>query len=172
MTTASIRKLCRCVRARLAAAAAPAHPQAGIALVEALVAIVVFSIGVLGIVGMQARSVQMLGDAAYRAQAAQHASELIAEMWTSDPSRRAVLYSTGGVRYAQWAALVEAGSRSLPGAVTNPPVVNVVTTQVAIPSPDPITFTVSDVTVTVLWQAPGAPVSQYVTTARILEPQS
>lgn len=148
--------------------------QAGVALIEALVAIVVFSVGILGIVGMQARSVQMLGDAGFRSQAAQHASGLISEMWTADPSQRAQLYSSAGsgARYAQWLTRVQTGSTALPGATANPPAVTVVTSQTVMAGVGVGTYTVSDVTITMFWQRVGAPVSQYVTTARILEPQS
>ncbi|MBU6272684.1 MAG: hypothetical protein KGQ67_15360 [Betaproteobacteria bacterium] len=141
-------------------------------------AILVFSLGILGVVGMQARSVQMMSDATFRAQAAQHASELIAEMWTVDPSRLAALYSSGtspvGDRYTQWLAQITSGSRSLPGASANPPTVTVVTAQTAY-STD-ISFgsqTATTVTVTVRWKPPGTDtVGSYTTTAMILEPQS
>ena len=147
--------------------------QRGIAMVEALVAIVVFSIGVLGIVGMQARSTQMLTDSVYRAQAAQVASELISEMWTADPSKLALLYaSSSGVRYNQWRARFQSGANGIPGATANPPTVVVQTTQVPLPTVPGVSYTVSNVTVTIFWQRPGGAVSQYITTARILEPQS
>lgn len=148
--------------------------QLGFAMVEAMVSIVIFSIGILGIVGMQARSSQLMSDAVFRAQAAQVASELIAEMWTSDPVMRPNLYSSAasGLRYNQWRARFQSGATGLPGSTTNPPSVVVVNNQVPLPTV-PVTFyTVSDVTVTVFWQTPGGVVSQYVTTARILEPQS
>ena len=147
-------------------------------LVEALVAILVFSLGILGVVGMQARSVQMMSDATYRAQAAQHASELIAEMWTVNPSRLAALYSSGtdpvGTRYAQWKGRIVSGSTALPGASANLPTVTVTTTQTAYSTN--ISFgsqTATTVSVTVRWKAPGSEtVGSYTTTAMILEPQS
>lgn len=159
-------------RARAASRAA----ERGVVLLEALIAIVVFSIGILGLVGMQARSVQMLSEATLRSQAAQHASELIAEMWTTDPSQRAIVYSSGGgsaVRYDEWAARVQYGSRALPGATDAPPVVVVNTVQTAFSAVGAGNSTASQVTVTIFWQPPGAPAaSQYTTTALILEPQS
>jgi type IV pilus assembly protein PilV len=150
--------------------------QRGFMMVEALVAILVFSLGILGVVGMQARSVQMMSDATLRAQAAQHASELIAEMWTVDPSSLGTLFSSSpaGARYTQWRGRVESGSTALPGAATLPPQVTVATAQVAYPPT--LAFgnqTATTVTVTVRWQAPGsAAASSYTTTAMILEPQS
>ncbi len=150
--------------------------QRGFMMVEALVAILVFSLGILGVVGMQARSVQMMSDATFRAQAAQHASELIAEMWTVNPSALGTLFasSPAGARYSQWRARVETGSTALPGATALPPEVTILTAQV--PYPPTLAFgnqTATTVTVTVRWQAPGAAsASSYTTTAMILEPQS
>jgi type IV pilus assembly protein PilV len=150
--------------------------QRGFMLVEALVAILVFSLGILGVVGMQARSVQMMTDATFRAQAAQHASELIAEMWTANPSALAALYasSPAGVRYEQWRLRIQSGATALPGAASLPPEVTVQTAQIAYP----VTLAVGNqtatrITVTVRWQAPGAAASNsYTTSAMILEPQS
>jgi type IV pilus assembly protein PilV len=153
--------------------------QGGIAILEALIAILIFSIGVLGIVGLQARSVQGLGDAGFRSQAVQHANEVISEMWMTDPGLRAGLYNsaTSGTRYLAWATGVTSGTRLLPGAASNLPiiVVNTVQTPITILTGG-ASYTYSDVTVTVRWVAPGAPpgapVNQYTTTARIMEPQS
>lgn len=150
--------------------------QRGFMMVEALVAILVFSLGILGVVGMQARSVQMMSEATLRAQAAQHASELIAEMWTVDPSALGTLFSSNpaGARYTQWRSRVDSGSTALPGAASLPPEVTVATVQVAYPPT--LAFgnqTATTVTVTVRWQSPGAAAaSSYTTTAMILEPQS
>ncbi len=152
--------------------------QRGVALLEAMIAILVFSIGVLGVVGLQARSVQGLGEAGFRSQAVQHANELIAEMWMTDPGLRSNLYNsaTSGVRYSEWLSRVSTGSRLLPGASANPPTVLVNTVQQPLAASPGDNFTYSDVTVTIRWLPPGSPagtpVSQYVTTARILEPQS
>lgn len=152
--------------------------QLGVVMLEALIAIMIFSIGVLGIVGLQARSVQGMGEAGYRSQAVQHASQLIAEMWTVDPGLRAANYAStpAGTRYTTWAARVTAGATSLPGAADNPPIVTVNTVQQPITMLPGQNFTFSNVTVTIRWLPPGAPagtpVSQYTTTARMLEPQS
>jgi type IV pilus assembly protein PilV len=155
-------------------ARAPKIAQRGIAMVEAMVAIVIFSIGVLGIVGMQARSTQMMTDSVFRAQAAQLATELIAEMWTSDPSQRPQQFSsaTSGVRYVQWRNRFQTGANALPGAVANPPQVTVVTQQLNLPTIPVTQYTTTDVTITVFWQRSGGPVNQYITTARVMEPQS
>ncbi len=161
---------------RTARRAGHAPGQRGFMLVEALVAILVFSLGILGVVGMQARSVQMMTDATFRTQAAQHASELIAEMWTVDPSALAALFASNpaGVRYEQWRQRLQSGASSLPGAASLPPEVAVQTVQVAYPSTLAVgSQTATQITVTVRWQAPGATAaSAYTTSAMILEPQS
>ena len=152
--------------------------QGGVALLEAMIAILVFSIGVLGIVGLQARSVQGLGEAGFRSQAVQHANDLIAEMWITDPGLRSNLYSSApaGARYNAWVNRVTTGSKLLPGAIANPPIVVVNTVQQPISLLPGDNYTYSDITITVRWISPGSPpgtpVSQYITTARILEPQS
>jgi type IV pilus assembly protein PilV len=154
----------------------PRH-QSGVAILEALIAILIFSVGILGIVGLQARSVQGMSEAVFRSQAVQHADELIAEMWTSDPGLRKTLYESAnaGVLYNTWKAKIVGGARMLPGASANPPIVTVVSTQTPVAMLDGTNFFTSDVTVTIRWVPPGAPPatppSQYVTTARILEPQ-
>ena len=150
--------------------------QKGVMLVEALVAILIFSLGILGVVGMQARSVQMMTESVFRAQAAQHASALIADMWMTNPAQRANLYASAGanpLRYNQWKTLIETGATALPGAAANPPLVTVDTQQVVYSAAGSGNQTVSQVTVTVFWQPPGvATPSSYTTTAMIMEPQA
>lgn len=58
--------------------------QNGVMLLEALIAILIFSIGILGIVGLQATAVKQSTDARYRAEAAQLAEQLMAQMWISN----------------------------------------------------------------------------------------
>lgn len=148
----------------------------GVALVEALMAILVFSLGILGVVGMQARSVQMLSEATLRTQAAQHASDLIAEMWTTDPAQRANLYASAGgnpVRYEAWKNRILSGPLSLPGADATPPVVVVNTVQTPYSIVGAGNSTASNVTITIFWTVPGSTSNNsYTTTAMILEPQS
>lgn len=150
--------------------------QRGVVLVEALIAILIFSLGILGVVGMQARSVQVMTEATFRAQAAQHASELLSEMWTADPGQRANLYSSSAstpIRYTQWKTRMTTGSLALPGVASNPPQVTVNTQQVAYSAVGAGSQTVSAVTITVFWQPPGVSTpSSYTTTAMIMEPQS
>lgn len=144
----------------------------GMAQIEALVAVVVFAIGVLGIVGMQSRSVQMLGEATWRARAAQQAGALIAEMRTVAPDARARLYAsrTDGARTQRWAASLREGDDALPGVDRLPPEVIVRTQRLSLP--DGRELVVSDVTVTVQWQRPGAVAGRYVASTRIQDGRS
>ena len=161
---------------RPAAVRSARRSQRGVVLVEALIAILIFSLGILGVVGMQARSVQVMTEATFRAQAAQHASELLSEMWTADPGQRANLYSSSAstpIRYTQWKTRMTTGSLALPGVASNPPQVTVNTQQVAYSAVGAGSQTVSAVTITVFWQPPGVSTpSSYTTTAMIMEPQS
>lgn len=55
--------------------------QGGALLIEALVAILLFSIAILGIAGLQARGVEVVRDAEYRAQASLYANQIVGLMW-------------------------------------------------------------------------------------------
>jgi type IV pilus assembly protein PilV len=147
------------------------NQQNGSALLESLIAILIFSFGILGMVGMQARSTQLLSDASFRSFAAQHAADLVAEMWTVDPGVRASIYGTGGVRYVQWHERLKTGVAQLPNAGTLAPQVTVNTVETKLNN-STNSFIASDVTITIFWQRIGYPVNQYSTTSRILEPQS
>lgn len=148
----------------------------GVALLEALIAILIFSLGILGVVATQARSVQLLSEATLRSQAAQHVSDLIAEMWLTDPAQRAQLYdstSATPIRYLAWKQRIETGPRALPGAADAPPEVVVNTIQTPYSALSLGSQTVSAITVTIFWAPPGAgTTNSYTTTAMILEPQS
>jgi type IV pilus assembly protein PilV len=148
----------------------------GVALIEALIAILLFSLGILGTVATQARSVQMLSEATLRSQAAQHATDLIAEMWLTDPALRQALYSSTAaspIRYQAWKERLESGARALPGAADDPPQVDVEIIQTPYSMLAAGSQTVSAVTVTIFWKSPGAEEgNSYTTTAMILEPQS
>ncbi len=148
----------------------------GVALLEALIAILIFSLGILGVVATQARSVQLLSEATLRSQAAQHVSDLIAEMWLTDPAQRAQLYdstSATPIRYLAWKQRIETGPRALPGASDAPPEVVVNTIQTPYSALSLGSQTVSAITVTIFWSPPGAgTTNSYTTTAMILEPQS
>lgn len=138
--------------------------QSGIMLLEALIAILIFSMGVLGLVGMQAAAVNASRDAKYRADAGLLANELIGQMWASKRDGAALqsdFSSTGSTpnAYSAWATRVAA---TLP--VPAVPTV-VVVPALVIPNKPP---TSSKVTITVNWQAPGGPVSNYKVVVQVI----
>lgn len=124
--------------------------QQGIVLLDALVAILIFSIGILGMVNLQAAATKLAGDAKYRTDAAMLADQVIAQMWTSDPTAISTNFAgtagTGGAGYTAWAATLDcksttASTSCLPAAATYPPSIVVGANNL--------------VTVTVYWKAPN-----------------
>ncbi len=113
---------------------------------------------------------RLMTDAGFRAQAAQHAAELLSEMWTANPGQRANLYSSSAatpVRYNQWLARIQTGSVALPGISANPPQVTVLTQQFPYSSVGAGSQTVSAVTITIFWQSPGVTTANSYTTTVI-----
>ena len=139
--------------------------QSGVMLLEALIAILIFSMGVLGLVGMQAAAVNASRDAKYRADAGLLANQLIGQMWASKRDGAALqnnFSSTGSSpnAYSAWATRV-AATLPVPAAPT------VVVTQGAPVTPN-TPPTSSKVTITVNWQAPGGPVSNYKVVVQVI----
>ncbi len=140
------------------------HAQRGSYLLEALIAVLIVALGILGLVGLQARMVQNVDDAQYRAEAAHLAGDALGRMWTSPQATLIADFQTGGgagTPYDDFKTLVH---RRLPGAsaiANNPDVV------VAVRNGDP-TYGY-DVTIVVRWLAPGEPSGttphNYTTTA-------
>jgi type IV pilus assembly protein PilV len=60
--------------------------QTGSYLLEALIAILIFAFGVLGLIGLLGSSIRVTNDARYRAEAANLANGMIADMWTTTPA--------------------------------------------------------------------------------------
>ena len=140
-------------------------------LLEALIAILIFSLGILGIVGMQASAVAASRDAKYRTDAGLLANELIGQMMSGDRTGTTLQTnfqgsagfvsasppgdsgfctdhpSTDGLVYCQW--FNSRVADTLPGALTNPPLVTVAPGVVGPPK------TASVVTITVRWRAPN-----------------
>jgi len=116
--------------------------QSGVALLEALVGILIFSIGILALMGLQAQAISNTTEAKYRNEAAYLANQIIGQMWV-DRANLAQYDTTAGAsqNMLNWRTKV-AGTlpRVTPGG-TNSPTIAVAGTQV---------------TVTVLWQMPGA----------------
>lgn len=50
-------------------------------MIEVLVAILILSLGILGLLGLRGQAIRFQSDAAYRAQAAALADQLVSQMW-------------------------------------------------------------------------------------------
>jgi len=129
--------------------------QSGAMLLEALIAILLFSIAILGLAGLQARGIEVVRDAEYRAQASHFANQIVGHMWADRfnvplyaLNSGAGVACTAGANaslnpvVADWLnALSGAGvAGALPGAANLQQQIEV--------APDNV------VTVTVCWQAP------------------
>lgn len=124
------------------ASAGPEKRQRGIALLESLIAILIFSIGILGIVGLQGVMIKGTSEAKTRSDASLIAQRRVSMMWAA-PAALAGF------------AEVDTVVPELPNGLR--------TTAVTMVGTD------ATVTVTITWQAPGEPVHNYVTNARISE---
>ena len=97
--------------------------QRGAFLLEALISILVISFGILGIVGLQARSLNAVGDAQYRGEAAFYAATLAGRMWEHDPTDVVNYFGPTGTGFTNWSDQITAAGSGLPGAAANPPTV-------------------------------------------------
>jgi len=70
--------------------------QKGSYLLESLIAILIFSFGILGLIGLLSSSIRITNDARYRAEAANLASAMIADMWTMRASQLDTEFGTSG----------------------------------------------------------------------------
>ena len=128
--------------------------QKGSYLLEALIAILIFAFGVLGLIGLLGSSVRVTNDARYRAEAANLANGMIADMWTTTTANIATDFGSGGSKLTSWTTKV---ASLLPGGIAP---------DVAVA--DGFSTESKTVVVTVYWQLPGDPVRhQHVMTAQI-----
>jgi type IV pilus assembly protein PilV len=131
--------------------------QTGSYLLEALIAILIFAFGVLGLVGLLGTSLRVTNDARYRAEAANLANGMIADMWTMTAANIDAEFAPGGAKLTAWTTKIASLLPQATGA--NAPVV-VVTPGISSES--------RTVVVTVYWQLPGDPLQhQQVMTAQI-----
>ena len=138
----------------LASSKSPPALQTGSYLLEALVAILVFAFGVLGLIGLLGSSIRVTNDARYRAEAANLANAMIADMWTTTATNVDTDFASGGSKLTAWTAKI---ASLLPGGIAP---------DVAV-TPG-ITSESRTVVVTVYWQLPGDPVRhQQVMSAQI-----
>jgi type IV pilus assembly protein PilV len=124
--------------------------QTGSYLLEALIAILIFAFGVLGLIGLLASSIRVTNDARYRAEAANLANGMVADMWTTTAAN---IDSFNTTRLPTWTSKVAA---LLPGGIPTVAVTPGITSESRA------------VVVTISWQMPGDPVQhQQVMTAQI-----
>jgi len=125
--------------------------QSGSYLLEALIAILIFAFGVLGLIGLLGSSIRVTNDARYRAEAANLANAMIADMWTTTPAN---IDTFTTAKLPTWATKV---ATLLPGGIAP---------DVAI-TPG-FTAESRTVVVTIKWQPPGDNVQhQHIMTAQI-----
>lgn len=127
-----------------------AGAQRGAFLLEALISVLIVAFGLLGLIALQARAIQNVDDAQYRAEAAYLANALLGQMWVHDRAKLIADFSTGGganyLEFKAWAA------QRLPGAnlAANAPKVDVI-------QPG-FTPQATDVRIQLFWLAPNEPV--------------
>ena len=125
--------------------------QRGSFLLEALISVLIVALGLLGLIGLQARAIQSVDDAQYRAEAAYLANALLGQMWVHNPKTAQLKAdfddSAGGPDYNEFKSWV---GKRLPGAniAANAPKVTV--------TPG-LTAQATDVRIQLFWQAPGEP---------------
>ena len=125
--------------------------QGGSYLLEALIAILIFAFGVLGLIGLLGSSIRVTNDARYRAEAANLANAMIADMWTTTPAN---IDTFTTAKLPTWATKV---ATLLPGGIAP---------DVAI-TPG-FTAESRTVVVTVYWKLPGeSDKHQHIMTAQI-----
>ena len=125
--------------------------QSGSYLLEALIAILIFAFGVLGLIGLLGSSIRVTNDARYRAEAANLANAMIADMWTTTPAN---IDTFTTAKLPTWATKV---ATLLPGGIAP---------DVAI-APG-FTAESRTVVVTVYWKLPGeSDKHQHIMTAQI-----
>ncbi len=119
--------------------------QKGSYLLEVLFAILVFAFGILGLVDLASKSVRATNDARYRAEAANLANAVIAEMWGTAAANLDASFGSGGTQLTAWQSQV---ASLLPYATGN----NAPRIDLSQPG---LSSQSRTVVVTVFWQAPG-----------------
>jgi type IV pilus assembly protein PilV len=124
--------------------------QRGSFLLEALIAILIVAFGILGLLGLEANALQNVDDAQYRSEAVALANSYIGQMWIADQTTLSANFSDtagAGTPYDEFKKVV---AQRLPGA-SGARVPQVTVTPAAPPAQG------TQVTITVLWNPPGAP---------------
>ncbi|MFZ5557323.1 MAG: type IV pilus modification PilV family protein [Pseudomonadota bacterium] len=153
------RQLNACAPCGTTAGRPPASRPRGFTLIENLMALLLFSVGILGFVGIQAFMMTNNIDAKYRVDASFLANDIVSRMWT-DRANLANYVTTPGTANPTTAAWSTQIGSTLPAGTGR--------VQLATEPND-----VTEVTVTVTWQPPGAPAPhQFITISRIAPPET
>ena len=121
--------------------------QKGAVLLESLISVLILSFGILALIGLQAVMVKATSASEYRSDAIFIAQQQLGMMWANPANLNAYAVAAPG---ADISNLLPNGRRIV--TVNAPPVVG-----------DPVT----EVNVTITWQAPDEDMHTYTTTARI-----
>lgn len=78
--------------------------ESGVALIEVLVAVLIFSVGILGLIALQAKSIQLTGDAEGSTSAALLVNEAASQMYTM---QNVNLPGAAPAIYAAWLAKIQ-----------------------------------------------------------------
>ncbi|MFZ5557664.1 MAG: type IV pilus modification protein PilV [Pseudomonadota bacterium] len=154
---------------------ASAKQQRGAFLLEALIGILIFSMGILAMVGLQTLAVKASAEAKYRGDASYLANQMIGRMWATAPRDPA----TGNLLLVNYAH--NGAANACEGASAGPGTGDAVKAAVqqwldnignALPNATEQRQQISIgadnlVTVSVCWQAPGAPVRNVVVTSQL-----
>jgi type IV pilus assembly protein PilV len=131
--------------------------QRGSYLLESLIAVLLFSFGVLGLLGALGNSIRATNDARYRSEAANLASAMVADMWTTTAAQLDAQFGSSGSKLLAWQTKA---ASLLPYAATKPPQIDLTQPGLSAQSRTAV--------VTVFWQLPGASeLHRYVLTAQI-----
>jgi type IV pilus assembly protein PilV len=99
--------------------------QRGSYLLESLIAMLVFSFGALGLVGALGNSIRATNDARYRSEAANLATAMVADMWTTNADQLDATFGSGGSKLVAWhtrvggSLLRSSGNRLVRMSLTN-----------------------------------------------------
>lgn len=128
-----------------------ARGQRGVMLVEALVGLLIFSIGILALIALQAVGIRENNEAAYRSAASFVVDRIIGDLWAANTANLTTFAGT----YSATSKATEPWSKSVTAALPA--------------GSAEVVVTGGSVTVTVTWQAPGAPAHSFKQRAVIVD---
>ena len=139
---------------------APALPQRGFMLLEALVALLIFSIGVLGIVGLQASMTKSQTDSKFRADAAFLAQRLVGSMWSDRSGLDKYATATNCSSHARCNSWLTEVANQLPQGGANVTIDTLDTDGTG-------SVIAAEVTIAINWTPPGEDTRRFITTSAV-----